>query len=33
MEYWDAYNEKGEKIGIDLIRGKVIPEGRRNNFV
>lgn len=27
MEYWDAYNEKGEKIGIDLIRGKVIPEG------
>lgn len=27
MEYWDAYNENGEKVGLDLIRGQVIPEG------
>lgn len=27
MELWDAYNEAGEKLGFDLIRGEKIPEG------
>lgn len=27
MELWDAYNEKGEKAGITLVRGEVIPKG------
>lgn len=27
MELWDGYNEKCEKIGIDLIRGEGIPQG------
>ena len=28
MEFWDAYNEKSEKIeGIKLVRGEDIPEG------
>lgn len=27
MEIWDAYNENGEPVGVDLIRGKEIPEG------
>lgn len=27
MELWDAYNETGEKLGFDLIRGKEIPDG------
>ena len=25
MELWDEYNEAGEKLGFDLIRGKEIP--------
>jgi len=25
-EIWDGYNEKGELLGIDLIRGKEIPK-------
>lgn len=27
MELWDAYNEKEEKVGIDLVRGGKIEEG------
>lgn len=27
MEIWDAYNEEGQRLGIDLIRGQIIPEG------
>ncbi len=27
MELWDLYNEKGERIGRDHIRGEEIPEG------
>lgn len=27
MELWDAYNEAGEKLGFDLVRGEKIPEG------
>lgn len=27
MELWDAYTEKGEKTGITLVRGEVIPKG------
>lgn len=27
MELWDAYNEAGEKLGFDLVRGEQIPEG------
>lgn len=27
MEIWDAYNERGELAGVDLIRGEPIPEG------
>ncbi len=27
MELWDAYNEAGEKLGFDLIRGETIPDG------
>ena len=27
MEIWDGYNEKEELIGLDLIRGEVIPRG------
>ena len=26
MEIWDGYNIAGEKVGIDLIRGKKIPK-------
>ena len=26
-EIWDAYNEKEERLGIDLIRGNKLPEG------
>ena len=27
MEIWDAYNERLERVGVDLIRGEPIPEG------
>jgi len=27
VELWDAYNEKEELLGIDLVRGEKIPEG------
>lgn len=27
MELWDAYNEAGEKLGFDLVRGQKIPDG------
>lgn len=27
MELWDAYNEAGEKLGFDLVRGEKIPDG------
>lgn len=27
MELWDAYNESGEKLGFDLVRGQQIPDG------
>lgn len=29
-EIWDGYNEKGELLGIDLIRGNSSPEGVYN---
>lgn len=27
MEIWDGYNEKEEKVGVNLIRGEKIPKG------
>lgn len=27
MELWDAYNEAGELLGFDLVRGQQIPDG------
>lgn len=27
MELWDACNEKGEKLGFDLVRGEPVPAG------
>lgn len=27
MELWDAYNEAGQPLGVDLVRGETIPEG------
>lgn len=27
MEIWDAFDENGKKLGVDLIRGEAIPKG------
>lgn len=27
MELWDGYNAQWNKVGVDLVRGKAIPEG------
>lgn len=32
-EIWDAYNEEGELLGIDLIRGQHIPKGHYHLIV